>query len=257
VGGVALLSGLIWGAFKVAREDVPAPIANAMRPKTDKPPASTPKGPVGPALAPHAAVEVKPTKRVQGQTPRALPAPAHPDPAPPHPAVTTPGPIRNFTLAPNPGRVEVYLDGVLQPAFNWWRDHLSVEWKGVHKVELRNDVCCERFIAEFGPELPSKNVDLDNDKIIAVLPRKIGNVTIKLQPPRDDVQIELRELGDSPGAMQPLPAKNGDPVPIRFDANGELRKTMQVSVYVPDRPVTKKVFEIGAGEKKDVPVPLE
>jgi tRNA A-37 threonylcarbamoyl transferase component Bud32 len=262
VGGVGLLSGLIWGAFKVAREDVPAPIANAMRgPNPSKPPAPKPKA-VGPVLGQRPPAENKPGKLVQGRDlPRPGPVrPVHPETtAPPaQPAVAAaPAPTRTFILVPNPGRVQVYLDGVEQPAFDAWRDRLTVAWKGVHKVELRNDVCCERFVAEFGPDKSSKFVDLENDKIIGVLPRKLGNVTIKLQPPRDDVPIELRELGDNPKAMKPVPAKNGEPVPISFDAPGSLRKTMQVSVYPPDRPVTKTEFEISAGEKKEVPVSLE
>src|SRR4051812_31459476 len=49
VGGVALLSGLIWGAFKMAREDVPAPIAAAMRGTKQQPrPVARPPAPVAP-----------------------------------------------------------------------------------------------------------------------------------------------------------------------------------------------------------------
>jgi serine/threonine-protein kinase len=262
VGGAGLLTGFIWGAFKVAREDVPAPIANAMRgtaPK-DNPPAAKPK-PVGPpALASRPTEPKPPAKRVQGRSdpPRSPAAAAHPEAAAPHPAIAAgPAPTRTFTLAPNPLRVEVLLDGVLQPDFDPWKHRLTVEWKGVHKVELRNDECCERLIVEFGPDKPNKLVDLENDKIIGVLGRKLGNVTIKLVPPRDDVQIELREAGDSPGAMKPVSAKNGEPLQIRFDAKGEPRKTMQVSVYMGDKTV-RQTFEIRAGEmNKEVRVPLE
>jgi tetratricopeptide (TPR) repeat protein len=262
VGGVGLLSGLIWGAFKVAREDVPAPIANAMRgPNAAKPPTAKPRPAVpGPVAVRADKLPVGP-KRLQGRSepPRPSPGP-HPENTapPPHPAIAAaPAPTRTFTLAPNPGRVDVLLDGVPQPAFDPWRDRLTIEWKGVHTVELRNDECCERFVTQFGPDKPSKFVDLDSDKIIGVLPRKLGNVTIKLQPARDDVQIELRELGDGPGAMKPVPAKNGEAVPIRFDAKGDLRKTMQVSVYMGDKTV-RQTFEIRAGEmNKVVPVPLE
>jgi len=71
------------------------------------------------------------------------------------------------------------------------------------------------------------------------------------------VQIELRELGDNPGAMKPVSAKNGDPVAIRFDAKDQVRKTMQVSVYMGDKTV-RQTFEIRAGEtNKEVRVPLE
>jgi serine/threonine-protein kinase len=262
VGGVGLLSGLIWGAFKVAREDVPAPIANAMRgptPRVDKPAAAKPKAPVGPQVAQHADKAPPSPPKHQGREPPPRPVTRSAEPTPPpHPAVAgPPAPTRTFTLAPSPGRVDVWLDGVMQPAFDPWHDRLTVEWKGVHKVEVRNDVCCERLVIEFGPDKASKFVDLENDKIIGVLPRKLGNVTIKLQPSRDDVPIELRELGDNPSAMKPLAAKNGEPVFIPFDAKGEMRKTMQVSVYPPDKPVTKTRFEISAGEKKEVPVPLE
>ncbi|HXU83058.1 MAG TPA: protein kinase, partial [Polyangia bacterium] len=126
VGGVGLLSGLIWGAFKVAREDVPAPIANAMRPKPEPAP-PRPKLTAGP---PPQAVRVpepsKPKSTRQGMSgvARTPPPPPHPEtaPAPARPAVaTTPAATRTFTLAPNPGRVDVFLDGVLQPAFDPWR----------------------------------------------------------------------------------------------------------------------------------------
>jgi tRNA A-37 threonylcarbamoyl transferase component Bud32 len=259
VGGAGLLSGLIWGAFKVAREDVPAPIANAMRGPAPKEKPPTPKardvGPPTPAQRPIA--DAKPPPKRQGMSPiPRSPAATHPDnPAPAQPAVTPA--TRTFTLAPNPLRVEVLLDGVPQPDFDPWKHRLTVDWKGVHKVELRNDECCERLVVELGPNTPNKLVDLDNNKIIGVLPRKVGNVTIRLQPPRDDVQIELRELGDGPGAMRPIAAKNGDPVPIRFDAKSEVRKTMQVSVYMGDKTV-RQTFELRAGEKdKEVRVPLE
>jgi hypothetical protein len=63
-------------------------------------------------------------------------------------------------------------------------------------------------------------------------------------------------VSDNPKAMR-VSAKNGEPIAVTFDAKGELRKTMQVSVYVGDKLVKKKPFEIRAGEKKEVPVPLE
>jgi hypothetical protein len=209
-------------------------------------------------MAPHPA-DAKPpgmkTRWARSEPPRS--PPAHPDtPTPAHPAMGAPALTRTFQLVPNPGRVDVWLDNIEQPHFDSWRDRLTIEWKGVHRVEVRNDKCCERFVAEFGPDKPNKVVDLENEKILAILPRKLGNVTIKLEPPRDDVPIELRELGDNPKARV-VSAKNGEPTSIPFDAQGSLRKTMQVSVYPPDKPVTKKQFEIGAGEKVEVPVPLD
>jgi serine/threonine-protein kinase len=259
VGGAALLGGLIWGAFKVAREDVPAPLAAAMGKKNDKPPPPRPPAnPVGPTLAQGQAERLP--KRAQGRPPE-LPRPASPSHAdPPRPAVTAgPGPPRTFTLAPSPLKVEVWLDGTRKSDFGAFPPHntVAMEWKGVHKIEVRNDECCEPFMAEFGPERPSKFVDLDGAKIVAVLPRKPASATIKLDPPRDDVTIDVRELGDNPNAMKPVSVKNSDSVIIPFDAKGELSKTMQVSVYSPGRPVIKTNFDIRAGQKKDVRVPLE
>jgi tRNA A-37 threonylcarbamoyl transferase component Bud32 len=96
VGGAGLLSGLIWGAFKVAREDVPAPIANAMRGPTakDKPAPAKPK-PVGPPALTQLPAEAKPARIRQARSSEPLRGPAaspHPDTTPsPHPAVTAGG----------------------------------------------------------------------------------------------------------------------------------------------------------------------
>jgi hypothetical protein len=190
---------------------------------------------------------------------RVAPPPSHPETTPPRPALPAgPAVTRAFTVAANPKRVDVYLDGIQQPGFDAFRgDKLNVEWRGVHKLELRNDDCCERFIAEFGPDKASKFVDLENDTIIAVLPRKLATVTIKLRPPRDDVQIEIRELAEDPkAASPPIAVKNGEPVSIRFDAKGDPRKTMQVSVYMGDKTV-RQTFDVRAGGKTEVTVPLE
>jgi len=258
VGGAALLGGLIWGAFKVAREDVPAPLAAAMGKKTDKPaPPRQAAVPVGPAptLAQRQAAD-RQLKGRQGRAelPRPSP-PSHPEPA--RPQVTGSVPSKTFTLATNPLKVEVWLDNGKKSDFDSFaRNTLNLEWKGVHRLEVRNDDCCEPFVTEFGPERLSKFVDLESSKIVAVLPRKPAWVTIKLEPPRDDVTIDVRELSDSPNPIK-LSVKNGEPVPIPFDAKGELSKRMQVSVYSPGRPVTKTDFDIRAGQKKGVPVPLE
>jgi hypothetical protein len=175
----------------------------------------------------------------------------------PRPAINLPGPSKTFTLAANPLKVEVWLDNIKKTDFDSFaRNTLTMEWKGVHKLEVRNDDCCEPFVSEFGPDRLSKFVDLESSKIVAVLPRKPASVTIKLEPPRDDVTIDLRELGDSPNPIK-LSVKNGEPVPIPFDAKGEISKTIQVSVYSPGKPVTKKDFIIRAGDKKELPVPLE
>jgi tRNA A-37 threonylcarbamoyl transferase component Bud32 len=258
LGATALLGGLIWGAFKIAREDVPAPLASAMRRPGDKPPAPRPARDQGPRAPIPAGKGGAGGEQRLGRTPPRAVASAHPEGA--RPAITGAGssgaaPLRTFTLAPNPGKVEVWLDGKKRTDFDLGRNTLTVEWKGVHTVELINDECCEPFKVEFGPHNPSKFVDVENDKIYGTLTRKPAIVTVNLEPARDDAQIELREMNtENPKAM---PAKNGDPTAVPFDAaKGESKKSMQVSVYVGQK-VTKKAFEIRAGEKKDVPVPLE
>jgi hypothetical protein len=155
-----------------------------------------------------------------------------------------------------PANVSVWLDGVKQ--FDYDVDHrrLLVRWEGVHVVEFRNDECCEKFWTEIGPHKTSKFVD--GDRIIGVLARKPGFLTVKMPPVPADALIEVRELDDSPRAMKPVPAKNGETVTIPFDATGELRKRVQVSVYLGDKTVKKSdVVVIAPGEKRSVSVPLD
>jgi serine/threonine-protein kinase len=259
VGAAALLGGLIWGAFKLAREDVPAPIAAAMRGnKPERPAPPRPPPLVGPKPDPKTLAQRTATAEKSGpkREGRKVPGPqAPPHSEGPRPAVT-PATPRTFVLAPNPQMVEVWLDGKKKTDFDIGHNTLTVDWRGVHTVEFRNDECCERFITEFGPERPSKYVDLESDRIIGILPRKLATVTVKLVPPRDDAQIELLELGESPKPFRVAAVNHGDPVQIPFAAKGELQKQMQVSVYVGDKLMKRQNFWVRAGGKMDVRVPL-
>jgi serine/threonine-protein kinase len=250
IGGAALLGGLIWGAFKVAREDVPAPISAAMRPKPAKP-ALLPV----PAPKPVADSKEATARVLDHNKGRKLPSRRDGEPTPPHPAIAsapTPEP-KTFIVAPNPNRAEIWVDDKKQ--FDYGPEHtkISLSWDKTHTIKFVNDNCCEPFVTQIGPNSPSKFV-VEGDRIIGLLPRKPAYLKIRVVPPIEGALIELRELGDGPKAMKPTPVKSGEQVAVPFDAKGELRKTMQISVYVGDKPVNKTDVEIVPGDKKDVPV---
>jgi tRNA A-37 threonylcarbamoyl transferase component Bud32 len=255
VGGAALLSGLIWGAFKVAREDVPAPLAAAMGKKNDKPQPAPAKPTVGPppiALRPDGKPkDVKPIPRQGNTPPRSAPSP-HPD----GPRTSGPAEDKVFIVAPTPPNAAVYLDGVKKLDYGPDQRELTIRWDGPHTVEFKND-CCETFTTQLGPRTTSKYV-LDGNRIVGVMTPKPAQITVQVEPPREEALIELREVGDSPSPMKPMSLKNGETAVIKFDAAVGLRKRLQVSVYVGEKTVKKsEVKTIVPGDKETVSVTLD
>jgi tRNA A-37 threonylcarbamoyl transferase component Bud32 len=253
VGSAALLGGLIWGAFKVAREDAPAPLAAGLRRPTgaDRPPLPRPAVPA--AGADQKLVAAHPPERAKGPQGRSFPKP------PSHPALATTGSAepRTFVVAPLPANAAILVDNIKQFDYGPGHTTITLSWDRTHTVEFVNDGCCERFTTQLGPKQASKFV-LDGNRILGVMPPKPAYLTVRLEQPLEGALVEVREVGDSPKAMKPMPVKNGEQVAVPFDAKGSLRKSMQVSVYVGDKPVKRsEVVEIGPGEKKVALVPVE
>jgi hypothetical protein len=99
---------------------------------------------------------------------------------------------------------------------------------------------------------------VDGNRIIGVLPRKPAYLTVRLTRPVEGAVIEVSELGDGAKATKTTPVKNGEQIAVPFDAAGDLRKRVQVSVYVGDNPVKRsEVVNIGPGEKQVATVRVE
>jgi hypothetical protein len=252
-----LMGGLIWGAFKVARQDIPAVPAGTKLVQTHKAQGPTPapsrstsqpkqSNPATPAESEKKASrggEVQRREMVRETVPRPAAIGHSASPAAPV--------KRTFTLAPSPKKVEVFLDGVKQFDLDIGRETIDIPWDRMHVLELRNDHCCQPWTAELGPDKPNAWGD---NKIIALLERKLGALTVTVRPPQPDAKIAVLEP-DNPNAKL-MSVRAGEEVMISFDPRGELRKSLEISVFVGSR-IVKKVVDIGAGERMPVSIALD
>jgi eukaryotic-like serine/threonine-protein kinase len=260
IGGAAVLAVMIWGAFKLAHEDVPAGVRIAMggpkevKPKQPPAKATPPAREMVMAAKPTPTHDRKPPPRAFGRSAAPAPSP-HDEPraAEPERRPKAPAPIRTFTIAPTPKLVKVFLDGV--PMFDTDsvdKNKLEVPWDGPHKLSFVNEHCCNRLDIEVGPDKPHKLVS--ENKILAVLEPKPATVTVQLQgshPP--DVMIEVLEVSEDGIAGRRVAVKNNEALTINFTDASEYRKSLEVSVYSGSKKDTQRVT-IGPGDKKTVPV---
>ncbi|HEY5283273.1 MAG TPA: serine/threonine-protein kinase, partial [Polyangia bacterium] len=65
----------------------------------------------------------------------------------------TPAPTITLTLGFTPARVEVWMDGKKAFDFGPQQNHIDVPWNKPHRLEFRNDSCCNRKEVMVGPQL--------------------------------------------------------------------------------------------------------
>jgi tRNA A-37 threonylcarbamoyl transferase component Bud32 len=277
VVGAAGLSVLIWGAFRLAREDVPSPIASVIGgPRAGAAARALARDAAGarsipPATTAPARAEVahKPGKIVAGRTNPAPPTPHHEADTPvramasarpeggPVPVVGRAGAAattrtkKTFVLAPTPMGVNVLLDGKKQFTFDVDRNTIDVPWDGRHVVEFQHERY-EPYSFPLGPDLP-RPID---DRLVGVLKPRIASLRVELAPRRPDAHILVVEVPERPGGVHTslLP---GEQLSVSFDAGDEPKKTLEVSVYLDGRaPVAKRVG-IASGQKMTVQIPLD
>jgi tRNA A-37 threonylcarbamoyl transferase component Bud32 len=272
VGAAGLLGCLIWGAFKMARDDVPRPLAAALggaREKARTNPAALKAAartlaPVEPLSAPAPATR---PAHGNGNKPSTHPSvqgrPALPKPAVPRPTITqamrqeehlpaSRPKVKVFTVAPNPLGAEVWLDGRKVLKVDIGRNTLEIPWDREHVVEVRNDSCCDPVEFRVGPDIPRQE-----DRLIAQLPRKPAKLRVLLTPPPlTPPHMDYVTLPERPGSTH-TPFTAGEELLISFDASGETRKVLLVSVWLEGKtvPVRKRV-EISAGQNIPLEIPL-
>jgi serine/threonine-protein kinase len=269
LGSAVLLAGLIWGAFKMAREDVPAPIALMGGPRVEKARAAAARPPAAVAPVSAAARPARGDKKTAPMHPvqakSAPPKPPAPRPATsqamrqeePHTlaSATLKPKMKTFTLAPTPQFVEVWLDGEKQLTYDVGSNKLPIPWDGRdHLVEFRND-CCEPLQITVGPT----RSQYAGDTLIAQLKPKLAKLRVRLKPPPPTpTHIEISEIPEKSGSIH-LAGMAGEEFPITFDAKDNFRKVLQVSVYVEvggkTVPVRKEV-EIRPNDNMSLEIPL-
>jgi hypothetical protein len=281
LGGSALIGGLIWGAFHIAHQEVPGPIAalggkrveKAKQAVVEKAKQAAAARDPSKAGTPTPAGGKRPPRTDKKQPPKtqARNAPATPSPRPipsvptavatirpdqdearsPLPALARPK-VKTFTVAPDPLGSEVWLDGRRVLKVDIGKRTFEVPWDREHLVEVRNDACCDPMPFRVGPDSPK----VQDDRLIAPLLRKPAKLRVVLAPPPHvPVQMDYVVL-DRPGAAH-TPFAPGEELFISFDATSKLGKSLLISVYLDGKtvPVRQKV-DLKPGENKALEVRL-
>jgi serine/threonine-protein kinase len=157
-----------------------------------------------------------------------------------------------LTLGPHPPKVEVWMDGQKRFDFGPRQDRIVVPWDGPHTLEFRNDSCCNRKEVTVGPQAYRP----PGDHLYVNLDPKPARLSVTLQPARADASILLREVGDSRPNPWRTTVRPGERVPVPFDAGDEMRKSLDVVVFLGDKTLTERV-NITAGESRQVTVRLD
>ena len=157
-----------------------------------------------------------------------------------------------LTLGPHPPKVEVWMDGQKRFDFGPRQDRIVIPWDGPHTLEFRNDSCCNRKEVTVGPQVYRP----PGDHLYVNLDPKPARLSVTLQPARSDASILLREVGDARPNPWRTTVRPGERVPVPFDAGDEMRKSLEVVVFLGDKTLTERV-NITAGESRQVTVRLD
>ena len=157
-----------------------------------------------------------------------------------------------LTFGPHPPKVEVWMDGQKRFDFGPRQDRIVIPWDGPHTLEFRNDSCCNRKEVTVGPQVYRP----PGDHLYVNLDPKPARLSVTLQPARSDASILLREVGDARPNPWRTTVRPGERVPVPFDAGDEMRKSLDVVVFLGDKTLTERV-NITAGESRQVTVRLD
>jgi serine/threonine-protein kinase len=157
-----------------------------------------------------------------------------------------------LTLGPNPANVEVWMDGQKRFDFGPQHNRIEIPWNEPHKLEFRNDRCCNRKEVVVGPQVFRP----PGDHLFVNLDPKPARISVVLLPPRPGAKVLIRQVGDGVANPWRTPARPGEKVPVPFDAGEEMRKSLEVVVFLGDKTVVEPV-SVTAGETRLVSVRLD
>ena len=167
--------------------------------------------------------------------------------------VAAAGPQRvELTLGPHPPKVEVWMDGQKRFDFGPRQDRIVIPWDGPHTLEFRNDTCCNRKEVTVGPQVYRP----PGDHLYVNLDPKPARLSVNLQPARGGASILVREVSDGRPNPWRTTVHPGERVPVPFDVGDEMRKSLDVVVFLGDKTLTERV-NITAGESRQVTVRLD
>jgi serine/threonine-protein kinase len=264
---VAVLAGIGFGTFAIWRRAVRASqggngerITASLQPPGAAGPtaAGEPKSPAAnPKLAARPQSVSAPASRAQREPRRVAVVAERADPrdetageSARGAAAAAAGPQRvELTLGPHPPKVEVWMDGQKRFDFGPRQDRIVVPWDGPHTLEFRNDNCCNRKQVTVGPQAYRP----PGDHLYVNLDPKPARLSVSLQPARAEARILLREVSDGRPNPWRTTVHQGERVPVPFDVGDEMRKSLEVVVFLGDKTLTERV-NITAGESRQVTV---
>jgi hypothetical protein len=157
-----------------------------------------------------------------------------------------------LSLGFTPARVEVWMDG--KKAFDYGPDQnrIQIPWNRPHRLEFRNDTCCNRKEVVVGPEVYRPA----GDHLFVNLDPKPARLLITVEPPTPGTSVLVREVNDAKAKPWRARVQPGERVPVPFDAGDEMRKSLELVVFKGDKTTTSQVT-ITAGETRPITIHLD
>jgi len=165
------------------------------------------------------------------------------------PAQGAAAPSITLSLGFTPARVEVWMDGNKAFDFGPQRNRIEIPWDRAHRLEFRNDSCCNRKEVVVGPQLYRP----PGDHLFVNLDPRPASLLVTLDPPQPGARLLIREVNDAKPKTWRAHAQPGEKVPVPFDAGDEMRKSLEVMVFKGEKTTTSQVT-ITAGEIRPVTI---
>jgi eukaryotic-like serine/threonine-protein kinase len=161
--------------------------------------------------------------------------------------MAVPVPTITLALGFTPARVEVWMDG--QKAFDYGpqQNRITIPWNRPHRLEFRNDSCCNRKEVLVGPQVYRPQ----GDHLFVNLDPKPAHLVVNVDPPVPGTTLLIREVNDVKGKPWRARAQPGEKIPVPFDEGDEMRKSLEVIAFKGDKTTTNQVT-ITAGETRPV-----
>ncbi len=158
-------------------------------------------------------------------------------------------PTITLSLGFTPARVEVWMDGKKAFDFGPQQNRIEIPWDRPHRLEFRNDSCCNRKDVVVGPQV----LRPPGDHLFVNLDPKPARLVVTLDPPVPGATLLIREVNEAKSKPWRARAQAGEKIPVPFDAGDEMRKSLEVVVFKGDKTTSKQVT-ITAGETRPVTI---
>ena len=161
-------------------------------------------------------------------------------------------PSITLSLGFNPARVEVWMDGKKAFDFGPQQNRIEIPWNRPHRLEFRNDSCCNRKEVLVGPQLYRPQ----GDHLFVSLDPRPAHLLVTIDPPLPGATLLIREVNESKTKLWRARAQAGEKIAVPFDAGDEMRKSLEIVVFKGDKTTTNQVA-ITAGETRPVTIRMD